>query len=526
MKKLKIKSISYYLKEKIKNTSSQAKWAFIYASLSTFLFHLTFFVNRWANEDDFHYYLGESNMIGSGRWMLGDILSSNFLSPIILLAIVMVALGLIAVMITKMFKIDKKLYIFIMSLLLTTFPVLALGFGYGFMVERYAMGMLFATFAVYITNSNKFKINPLLGSIALAVTMGYYQSYIAISIGLIMMKVITYLFDNKTKDSIKYILRFLIMGIVGVIFYLASVRIICHITGIPLLDYKGINNMGSIPPLDQFKPLLYRTYKDFFAFYLGRKFLAPFSYGRIAQIILCVSILLLTGYAIVKEKVYKKKWNLTLIILFAILMPLGLNIVDFIAYESETSSLNIYQFVFIFLIPFILLNRLEANKKDSNFINLFSWISAICGLLLIWNNAIVTNVYYLKINDYYTSTVELTNRMYDRIEQVEGFDGSIPVVVGNKEGIYMDRRVYKDYYTIFLYDQGLWDQFIGYAPRPEGTDFKFHYLVQNIIGVHLLSATPEKFEEIYNSREYDEMPSWPSKDCMKYIDGHLVVKIS
>ena len=175
------------------------------------------------------------------------------------------------------------------------------------------------------------------------------------------------------------------------------------------------------------------------------------------------------------------------------------------------------------MIPFIILDKISI--KD-NLINISTWLIAISGLFLVYNNFVVTNIYYLKINDYYNTTVQLTNRLYNRIEQYDEFDFSKPVFVGNREGIYMNSRVYKDYYKIFLYDQGLWDQFIGYAPRPTTTDFKFHYLVQNIIGVNLISPSPDFYKEIYNSKEYDEMESWPNKESMKYIDGVLVVKIS
>lgn len=529
MKRKKIMSITEFLKDYFKKLDANVKVAFMTAMASTFLCHIVYFINRWANEDDFHEIMGQLNMIGSGRWMPGTILSSNFLAPIVLLVIAMVFLSLISVMIVDLFKVKKKTYVAFIALILTSFPVLALGFGYGFMVERYVLGMFFAVLAVYSCSKYKFGIIP--GSLALAITMGYYQSYIAISISLIILHVIVRMlekFDNK--DNIKLVLKYLIMGACGIILYMLTVRLVCHFTGVPLLDYKGINNMGSLPPLDQFVPLLKRTYEDFFNFYLGRKFLRPLIYGRISQILLFLVNIFLIIYIAYKQKVYKRPLNMALLFVFLIFLPLGFNIVDFIAYESETSSLNIYQFVFVFIYPFILLGLLEdgffKKTKQNEVLNITSWIVIICGIAILWSNFVLTNIYYLKVNDFYTTTVQLTNRVFDRIEQMPNYEGSVPVMVGNKNGIYMDQRVYKDYYKVLTYDQGLWDQFIGYAPRPTGTDFKFHYLVENIIGVHLPSVTPEKFEEIYESEEYEEMEAWPHKDSLKYIDDVLVVKIS
>ena len=156
MKKKKINSISNVLTNFFEKINTNLKLAFIYTITSTFFCHIVYFINRWANEDDFHEVLGQINMIGSGRWMPGTVLSSSYLAPIVLLAITMIFLGLISVMINSMFKVKNKIYIFIVSLLLSSFPILAFGFGYGFMVERYVLGMFFAVFSAYITSKYKY----------------------------------------------------------------------------------------------------------------------------------------------------------------------------------------------------------------------------------------------------------------------------------------------------------------------------------------------------------------------------------
>lgn len=521
---MKLINIKIFLKQKYENIKTNSKLAFVYTSVATFITHIVYFIDRWANEDDLHYILGKTEMIRSGRWMPGTVLSSNFLMPIVLLIIAIISLGIISMMIVRMFNIKSKLYTFIISVLLASFPVLAMGFGYGFMVERYAFGMLFAILAVFITN--KYKYGFILGGFFLAITLGYYQSYIAITIGLSILTIIINGFENKnTKNYLIYTFKHLLMGIIGVIIYLVLVKVICYITGISLLDYKGINNIGSLPPIKQIPNLLERTYKNFFNFYLGKKFVNPLIYGKIAQIVLCIINAILVLFLFIKNKVYKNIVISLIIFTAIIILPLGFNIVDFLAYQSEASSLNIYQFVFILIFPFILLNKVE-NNYDNNSIIIVGWLATIASFLMIWNNFVITNMYYLKLNNYYNSTVQLTNRIYDRIEETKGVDGKTKVIVGNKNGIYIDRRVYHEFYKTFLSDQGIWDHFIGYAPRPTGTDYKFHYLVENIIGVYLYNATPEEFEEIYNSKEYDNMESWPSKNSIKFIEDILVVKIS
>lgn len=521
---MKLINFKLFLKNKYDNMTENSKLSFLYTSIAMFLSHIVYFVDRWANEDDFHYILGETEMIRSGRWMPGTVFSSDFLMPMVLFIIALVSISIISIMINQMFNVKSKLYTLIISFLLATFPVLAFGFGYGFMVERYVIGMLFAVLAVFITN--KYKYGFIIGGLALTITLGYYQSYIAIAIGLSILMIIFNGLENKNnKDYLINISKYLFMGIIGVVLYLILVKIICYVTGIALLDYKGINNIGSLPPISEIPNLLEKTYINFGNFYLGKKFINPFIYGKISQLILCAINVIILILLFLKNKIYKNKLVSLIIIIMILLLPLGLNIIDFMAYQSETSSLNIYQFIFLLIFPFILLNKIE-NKYENKSTIIIGWIASIAAFFMIWNNFVVTNLYYLKINNYYNSTVQLTNRIYDRIEQTTSVNGDTKIMIGNKDGIYMDRRVYNDFYKIFLSDQGIWDHFIGYAPRPIGTDFKFHYLVENIIGIHLPSATPDEFENIYNSKEYHDMESWPSKNSIKFINKILVVKIS
>ena len=103
--------VSEFIGNKITNIEETTKLAFIFTVISTFICHMVFFMNRWANEDDHHLFLAKSDMTNIGRWMNAKILGGDYLVPIILFIIVMISLGLISVMGVKMFKQKNKLYI-------------------------------------------------------------------------------------------------------------------------------------------------------------------------------------------------------------------------------------------------------------------------------------------------------------------------------------------------------------------------------------------------------------------------------
>lgn len=109
--------------------------SFIVAFFSAVLCYLFFFTNFYANEDSLFSRIVGSQMIGSGRWMPGNLLS-EFVSPGVLLLIVATILGIISYLITAMFEIKYNIYAVAIGLLLATFPALPMFFGYNFMIER------------------------------------------------------------------------------------------------------------------------------------------------------------------------------------------------------------------------------------------------------------------------------------------------------------------------------------------------------------------------------------------------------
>lgn len=368
-------------------------------------------------------------MISSGRWMPGNILS-KYTSPIIMFVVVLILLGVISVMINKMFKIKNRIYMTIVSLLITTFPILALSFGYTFMIERYIVSLFLAVLAVFIVD--KYKCGFILGMVLLCISLGYYQAYITVTITLTMIMIIKKIVQNndKIKDNLRYILKYLIMGLGGVILYLICTKIICHVSGVDLSSYKGVNNLGTLPPLNMFKFLFMRTYGHVVLFIFGRAFLAPFKYALIPQILLAFLNIVLLIDIFVKRKLNKA--NVVLLIILLLLFPLGLNIFDFLLYESSISSLNLYQLVFVFILPFILLSL----KKESEYRRIYkicSIIGLICSVILIWNNFSITNLYYTKMRDYNKSTEMLVNRILSRVEIQDNVSSERKVLFGNKK---------------------------------------------------------------------------------------------
>lgn len=520
---MKIRSLEEYVERFKRSLDKSATVAFIIGVISTISCHLYFFTNFWANEDSLFSRVVEAQMVGSGRWMPGNLLSEYF-SPVVLLFVTCLLMGLISYMVVNMFKIKNKMYAILIALLLTTFPVLAVSFGYNFMIERYMIGLFLSILAVYI--AEKYKYGFVTGGLCLTISLAYYQSYITVSITLVMILIILKLFEIKDAKRLAiYIGKYLAMGILGVVIYLLTVKLGYKILGIELLDYKGMNNIGSIPPINMWPKLFLRTYGHVVLYIFGKKFFYPMAVSIVPQVLLSlVNIVLLIK---IIKSTDLRKLNVFLLIVLCIAFPFGLNTLDFIIYESNISVLNIYQFVFVFVLPFILMNYVKNSKvfKTNSRFNLLEIGSALMAILVLWSNFSLCNLYYTKLDDYSNSTKSLSNRIIDRIETHLENRESAMVFVGNRYGIDCPSDPTK-YYRYILSDQGLWGRYIGYSTMNNYSDYKVHILFNNLYGKSYIQISDEEKLRIINSEEYENMPVWPREGSVKYFEDVLVVKLS
>lgn len=499
------------------------KLTFLTIFVSMLIAHLVFFVHNWANEDSLFNIIVEESMIGSGRFMPGNILS-KYASPMVLFVIAVIALSLISIILINMFNLKKKSHIVITACLLTTFPVLAISIGYNFMIERYMMGLLLSVLAVFL--SDKWKYGFVLGGLCLGLSLGYYQSYITVTITLVIIKIILKLFEEKDMKKIfMYIGKFLGMGILGIGLYFMVVKVIYGMLGIELLDYKGINNIGTIPSIDKWPDLLDKTYSHVKEYLLGTRFFNPGIIPLVFQVILALMNIVLIILTITKNKNIKKA-NLIMIVLFVIIFPFGMNILDFMMDDVSVSTLNIMQFVFMFILPFILISFVETKIKDFKGLKIIETVCVVCAMGIIWSNFKMTNLYYTKMQTFNEATVLLTNRIYSRIEQVPDVTSETKVFFGNRTGIYNNENNLNIYSDVFLMDQGLWNQYIGYTNMIGYNDYKYHMLMKNLIGLKFQAIPYEEGENIKTTREYESMPQWPQEGSIDFIGDVLVVKLS
>lgn len=481
----------------------------------TFLTHFYFFSRRLANEDDLSYLIFKDFALTSGRWNNGTLFTTSLMSPSVNFILVIIILPIISLLICDIFKIKNKKNMILISLIISTFPSLALSFSYLFMVEIYMTSLLLAVLAVWL--STKWKYGFILGSLCIALSLGNYQSYIAVSVSLIIIYVIKETIDKK-KEILKDILKLFIMGILGIIIYFIILKVLLLINKTSLSNYKGADSMG-IPPISEWPKLIFRTYKHFIGYFIGKSYFRVSIFESTIRILTIILTFILLINKITKEKFYKNKTYIIIFIILIVLIPFTFNIVDFMAFKADLTSLQIYSFSSLYLLIILILD-----KTKPNYLNTIITILIIAiGIM----NFTTVNKYYFKQETYYKYTENFNNRLLNKIESTEGYYYGIPIIFKGES----NSNFYKELNTLpntndkITFDQSLWGgKYIGYADLyTYNNDKKIFTMINNEFGVYLNRATDEERDKIKDNIEYNNMKSYPEKDSIKIIDGILVV---
>ena len=506
------------IKEILSEMFSKYKLTIYSGIIFTFITHFYHFTKRLANEDDLSYLLFGDNAITSGRWNSGTLFTTTLMSPAVKFLFVIIVITLCSLLICDIFKIKSKTNKVLIPLILSTFPTLALSFSYLFMVEVYMVSLLLAVFAVWVTI--KFKYGFILGSLSIAFSLGSYQAYISFAVALVIIYIIKEIINKRdSKELLKIILKLFLMGILGIAFYFLILNILLKIDNLVLSDYKGANSMG-IPPISNWPTQLFRTYKHFIGYFLGFSYYRIPVFEKIIRVLMLIFSFILLGIKIFKERIYSNKLNFIILIICVIAIPLTFNIVDFFAYKTELSSLQIYYFVCLYVLCIIIIDNIKKNKVLK--------YSVIMLLIIIsYVNFIDVNRHYIKLETIYNYTINLNNRLLTRIENTEGYSSDTPIMFVGTEGSKFNKELYHfpNVNDKLTYDQTLWGgKYIGYADLYSyENDKKIFKMINHQFGIELIRASDEEREKVLKTKEYKKMGTYPNEDSIKIINDILVV---
>lgn len=386
-----------------------------------------------------------------------------------------------------------------------------------------AFALVMAIGAVCLWRYKPGLLSCILGGICIMLSIGIYQSYVAVTVTLIIwISIMELLREKPVKQVFCNGLWGILMIALGGLFYFLIGKMVHSATGIALesrTDALYMEEGGSL--LAVYIRLILPSIKD-----LGGNIVHP-AYCRVPQLAAIVCILvfvtILTAWIIRRKKF---TWDRILLIgVLCIALPFGINCVYFLAKGMGMHDLTVYAACFFYIIVLQLAFWVFQNGKDFSALAHPS-VTATC-LLVIWvllQNVTLSNTAYVKKQMDVDSTFSTMTRVVSMLEQREDYVvGETKIALVGVPRNLASRPVFDKVRTItgVNHDSAFYsDKTSEYYNTYEAY---FRYVMNYPVN---LCAGEERTEKVMSRPEIEEMPIFPSTGCIQNLDGILVIKLS
>lgn len=499
-----------------KNILPQWKVCFVSAIIAGLIAHLYKITNWLPNWDSLVFRYDPQNMISIGRWFLPIACapSSFYDLPFFVGILAIIFHGLGAVCIAKIFDVQKNITAVLIGALVATFPTVTSVMMYNYVADGYAIAFLLSCIAAMLITKDK----PcyIASVVLITLSAGIYQAYITVTIMLLLCSLILEVIYKKTdfKKIMLKCFKFLLTGILGMLLYYLVLTILLKLTGIELLEYQGLSDAASLSGINILGSLyiIKETFmRYFFDFSMGINVFAVIN----CIIFIITVILYLTD--IVKNKVNIS--GIVMIFVLTALLPVGASVLSII--NSSVDYHNLMKMGFVVFYLFFILSYEKSDCKNKKINSIKSWTILGVTTVLIFNQIIIANVSYHKLNMAYEKSYGTLIRIADRIEQTESADkcdkilviGELPGSEAYSANISPDMTGTTDSYILRADDEIVGQSVLCSALNDYcEKDYKF-------------LSDKEKTNFLENA-DIDSLTNWPDKNSVAVIDDVIVIKLS
>lgn len=488
------------------------------------LIHAYMLTNKLPNWDDINNVGGYAVGSEFGRWFLKYVsrLDGSWSAPWLsgLFAIVMVSLA--ACMMMEALELRGLTSAVLIPLMLISFPSMCSLFTFMFTADCYAVGILFACTAAWLIRKYRYGFIP--GIVLLVLSLGIYQAYLCMALGILVCGLFLDCLKDEEEAEGKLPRRVFRKGVRTLVILAAAVLIYNVVSRLiyPDLDsYNGLNNMGHLE-LSRLPRLILRACKWVAEYFIlkPRSFVTGFT--RFLNILCCA---LAVGFIIawfVKKRLYQRPWFALLYLFLAGAVPLAMGSIIIMAPDASVSMLMLHQFCLLYVFVTAMLEKSRGRLWKNVSLEKGFTIAAVAVILLIgYQNFVVTNQAYFRMEIAYERAYAYYNRLLVRMEETQGYRTGDAFALIGEYGLSETPDLLGEYGM----DKERFGDLSGVAMETglltSGVRWNF---VRTYIGVSSPEVDEETVQAIRDSQEYQEMPSYPEQGCVRQIQGVWVLK--
>lgn len=375
--------------------------------------------------------------------------------------------------------------------------------------------MALACLAVFVWQK-KMKGWPLLGSIAVAGSLGLYQSYVSTTITLVMMILIKELMDNKSvKAVLQKGVQAALMVLAGGIMYYVSMHIVLSYTQYTLFEgtYNSLSQMSTLS-LSVLPELFMQQYAAWWKWFANPKTVLVSS-----KIVAAANIvLLLIGAVVLVFVVCRKELRIAqkgFLLFMVLLLPVAMNI-TFILSQGTAHDLTRYTYIFLYVLLIVFIEYGSEQISGHKWTGPARYICIGMIGIFLWGGVQTANTIYLQKTMVHMSTyTHMTNVLHDM--QQEGFSAKdTPILtVGELPIEYMAGFERVERITGVSYSNSI---------TKDTRSFKSYF--RYILGEPIEYCSEEQRAAVVQDPSYAEMPAYPEEGYIQMIQDVMVIRLN
>ena len=484
-------------------------WYTIIIGILTHAFRMT---NTMICADTTNYFtsISPSWVTTLGRFLLPGVekLRGNVELPWLIGLISLMMIELSAVLFTELFDIREEIFYVIIAWMFSANPVVTSIFAYMYTADGYMIALFFSVLTAYLCFRKKGIAGLLLASLSLAVSTGFYQAFLSVTILLMLFYLFRMLSVKETsmKEIGRMTGRCLATGVIGLIVYGIVLTIARKIGDYTVTNYMGMDQVGGFHVADLLQAFV-DCYVDFARFYLVRFEWNCYNVMNIMMFLLTAVVWLVL---VTKRKLWKTPARVVLMACLFPLLPVVCHIFEFASPDvSYTSTSMEYSLILVYLLLIIMWTDLKEMKG-----NILRILTVVLLLCISFHFTVIANRAYYNMENANTKVEMLLNRLEMRMEMTEGYRENMPLAI------------YGSCYQI--------PEYVPAAPMMSGVvsnifisqDSEYVSMLNHYLSTAYGTAGMEQKKQIVATEEFAEMEPWPAENSVRVIDGVMVLYLS
>lgn len=491
-----------------------------FSLLAGIITHLFGLVNTLHNYDDICMQpYGYGTGITSGRWFLtilgniAEFFECTYNIPLVNGILFLILLSVSAGFLVSTLNIRSKVFSILVGMLFTVFPSATSTLFFKYTVPYYGLAILLSVLAAWVMHRCKFAI--LLSASFTALSLGIYQAYTPITIGLFVLMLLQYTLSGK--HSLSNIIRrgiyYCASLVLGLLLYFLCLKILLSVSGNYLSGYQNVDKMGQIT-WSTLPSLLYESFSALCLLprinYCG---LATTRLLKLMYFTMGGYSLLLVSYILVTT--CRKPLVALVAALLCILFPIAVNFIVVMCPDSIIYTIMVYGFVLVPCFPLVVFECLPSAAPQLRIVkNIFYYGIAFAISVVIAFYSYEANVSYSAL---YYSNRQTENYLSSIITQVRMTDG----FTHNKKWVFIG-----DIQDPLL--SSPWEYETRYGGNQHTKKLLNAYSridwISNYIGYKLPQPSVDEISALSQNAEVKSMPCWPDQGSIKVIDNAVVIK--